>query len=278
MSYEAVSDVGLDYRLCHYGKSRVRFRGPKRRAQGEYAVFIGGTETFGKFVERPFPEMVERIARVQAINLGVVNAGIDVFLNEPEVLSIARAAQVTVIQVMGAQNMSNRFYQVHPRRNDRFVTASSTMQRVFPEVDFTEFHFTRHMLGALFAEAPDRFDLIREELREAWMARMRVLIERIGGDVVLLWFAGHSPAEQWQAAEDGIGPDPIYVDRGMIEALRPGLASIIEVTASAQVLAQGTEGMRCSELDRAAARRMLNPAAHEEAAAALVQPIRALMA
>ncbi len=57
---------------------------------------------------------------------------------------------MTVIQVMGAHNMSNRFYAVHPRRNDRFLRASlGCCKTIYPEVDFTEFNFTRHMLTAL---------------------------------------------------------------------------------------------------------------------------------
>ncbi len=36
---------------------------------------------------------------------------------------------------MGAQNLSNRFYAVHPRRNDRFLRASTLMKTIFREVD-----------------------------------------------------------------------------------------------------------------------------------------------
>jgi hypothetical protein len=57
---------------------------------------------------------------VEAANLGLVNAGIDVFINEPMIQDFCAGAVVTVIQVLGAANMSNRFYAVHPRRNDRF--------------------------------------------------------------------------------------------------------------------------------------------------------------
>ena len=44
-----------------------------------------------------------------------------VFVNEPTVIDICSKALVTVVQLMGAQNTSNRFYAVHPRRNDRFL-------------------------------------------------------------------------------------------------------------------------------------------------------------
>jgi hypothetical protein len=34
---------------------------------------------------------------------------------------MASVADVAVQQLMGADNISNRFYTAHPRRNDRFL-------------------------------------------------------------------------------------------------------------------------------------------------------------
>ena len=64
------------------------------------------------------------------VNLGCLNAGPDVYLNDPEILRIASKADVTVLQVVGAANLTNRFYTVHPRRNDRFLHASPWLQTV----------------------------------------------------------------------------------------------------------------------------------------------------
>ena len=91
-------------------------------------AFLGGSETYGKFIQDPFPDLVERALGMTCVNLGYMNAGVDAFIHEAEVLSLAAAAEITVIQLMGAQNMSNRLYRVHPRRNDRFLTASSMMK------------------------------------------------------------------------------------------------------------------------------------------------------
>ena len=77
---------------------------------------------------------------------------------------------MTVVQVMGAQNLTNRFYTVHPRRNDRFLRAAPDLQALYPEVDFTEFHFTRHLLRTLRWSSADRFEVVAEELRAVWVA------------------------------------------------------------------------------------------------------------
>ncbi|MEP5008372.1 DUF6473 family protein, partial [Roseobacter sp.] len=228
-------------------------------------------ETYGKFIPQPFAQMVEDETETTCVNLGFVNAGVDVFLAEPAVLEIAQRARVTVVQVMGAQNMSNRFYKVHPRRNDRFIGASNMMRMVFREVDFSEFHFTRHMLGTVCARAPDRYGMVRDELRMAWAARMKLLLNTIGGKILLLWFADHAP--DMLLGKSGLGPDPLFVDRHMIEELRPLVEDIVEVVASKAALSQGMQGMSCSPMEQVAAQRMLGPVAHKEASAAITKAL-----
>ena len=149
----------LDYALCRYGTSKLLFRGPLRRTSSPYVVFVGGTQTFGRYVETPFPALVELSSGVPCINFGLQNAGLDVFLHDAEVMKIAAGGHVTVVQVLGAHNMSNRYYSVHPRRNDRFIAPSKLLCSIYPEVDFAEFHFTRHLLEALKQVSPHLNDI-----------------------------------------------------------------------------------------------------------------------
>lgn len=267
MSYEKMRGSELSYEPCQYGESRLVFRGPQKDLSAPYIAFLGGTETYGKFVPEPYVDLLEDALKPACVNLGYVNAGIDAFLAEPAVLEIAQRALVTVVQVMGAQNMSNRYYKVHPRRNDRFIGASNMMQMVFNEIDFSEFHFTRHMLGTLCARAPDRYAMVRDELRMAWSARMKLLLSTIGGKIVLLWVADHAP--DTMMGTSGLGPDPLFVDRLMIEELRPMVEEVVEVVVSQEAQASGTTGMQCSEMEEVAAKKMLGAQAHIETASAL---------
>ncbi|MGR3525567.1 MAG: DUF6473 family protein [Paracoccaceae bacterium] len=282
MTYVTNGRSGLDYLPCRYGRSRLQFRGPKRRLVGEYALFIGGTETYGRFVEKPYPVLIEQATGARCINFGLQNAGVDAFLNDPTVMDAAQKARVTVVQVMGAQNMSNRFYSVHPRRNDRFLHASAMMKQLVRDVDFVEFSFNRHMLSAVRGLSQERFQIIRAELQEAWLGRMRHLLKGIGGRTILLWFAGHTPddaskGKSVQGGADGLGDDPLFIDRAMIEALRPLVTSVVEVNLSSDALSRGTEGMVFDAMQAPIAAGMLGPLAHQEAAAALVPDLVRLM-
>jgi hypothetical protein len=284
MTYDSVGRGGLDYLPCRYGRSRLLFRGPRRRLEGEYAVFLGGSETYGRFIAQPFPALVEAQTGLRCVNLGLQNAGVDAFLNDATVMEVAEKARVTIVQVMGAQNMSNRFYAVHSRRNDRFLNASGLMKQLFRDVDFTEFTFNRHMLSAIWSLSPDRYQMIREELREAWVARMRHLLHGINGRTVLLWFSQHQPeasnldgARARPKGHEELGRDPLFVDRAMIEVMRPLVTEVVEVTASPAAMAQGTIGMVFDPLEAPVAAGMMGPMAHGEAAGALAPVLLRLM-
>ncbi len=272
MAYEHKGVVALDYYPCRYGTSKLLFRGPKRKLEGAYCAVLGSTETYGKFIEHPYPVLVEQATGMVMVNFGCVNAGTDVFVNDTSVMEACRGAVVTVVQVTGAHNISNRFYAVHPRRNDRFLHASPLMKSMFREVDFTEFHFTRHMLSTLQTLSPSRFGVVAEELRTAWVARMRLLLDRVGGRVVLLWMAGHTPDEA--SGDGGMGRDPLLVDRTMIEALRPLTAGVVEIRASAEALGAGVAGMAYTPMDAPAAAELPGPLVHQEVATALGPVIR----
>ena len=147
MTYDILGPGALDYLPCLYGTSKLTFRGPRRALEGPYVAFLGGIVTFGKFIEQPFPLRVEHLTGVTSVNFGQVNAGLDVFANDASILEVAAQAKVTVMEATGAANMSNRFYTVHPRRNDRFLHAMPDLRRLYHDVDFTQFSFTHHMLA-----------------------------------------------------------------------------------------------------------------------------------
>lgn len=272
MAYEFPGDGALDYFPCRYGRSRVLFRGPRRDVAQPYAVALGGTETYGKFVPQPFPALVEDAVGLPLLNLGNINAGVDLFLNDPEVLGIARGARVAVVQVVGAANLSNRYYRVHPRRNDRFVQGSPLLRALFREVDLTEFHFTRHLMLGLHRVSAERFDVVATELRATWVERMRSLLRTIPGRKILLWVGASGPPQ------DGVAPDlwqdPMLVTAKMLDAVRPLADTLVEVRPSAEALSAGTAGMAFSPLEEPAARHVPGPAMHHEIATALAPVLR----
>ena len=257
----------LEYNPCRYGASKIMFRGPAQRLKGDYIAFLGSTETFGRFIETPFPRLLEETTGMTTINLGCIQAGIDAYLTSPGLIDICSDAKVTVIQIMGAPNMSNRFYTVDPRHNERFLRASRRFKEIFPEVDFSEYDQVRHMLTDIARIGPDRLHLVRHELQCAWVARMRTLMDRITGPKVLLWLADHAP---FSAATGGtICRDPLFIDRAMLNAIQGGAEGMVEIVATQGEIDAGRARMVYEEAEMEAATEMLGPLVHDRTADAL---------
>ncbi len=275
MKQDTIESEILSYSPCRYGASRMLFRGPRKRLDQPYLAFIGGTETYGKFIEKPFPTLVEKAMRQTCVNFGCVNGGIDAFVNDDTVMDICYRADLTVVQVMGANLLSNRFFSVHPRRNDRFLRASTVLEAIYHDVDFSEFSFTRHMLSALHNKSIERFETVVTELREAWTARMQRMLDQIGENVVLLWFSENEPSDQhWSELPHQLQTDPLFISQEMIDKLRPLVKDVILAQPSKDALMRGTNGMIYPISQQRTARGMLGMDCHKEAAAVLVPKIR----
>lgn len=265
---------GLDYGYCQYGGSRLMFRGPEAEIEAPYFAALGGSATFGKFVAQPWPVLLERVAGVQTVNLGCMHAGATAFADDPALLSICSGARLTIFQVTGAHCLDNVYYGLHPRRNDRFIDATPRLRSLYPDVDFTEFHFVRHMLSALHEISPARFSNVVQALRREWIERMRDLLRRVQSPVLLLWMAARAPETPNAPLADLLRyDDMLFVDRDMIEAIRGEAAGLVLAIATDDARAEGLKGKVFSEFERQAALQMPGPLWHAEAATALYDAV-----
>ena len=121
----------------------------------------------------------------------------------------------------------------------------------------------------------ERFALVRDELQAAWLARMRLLIERINAPVVLLWLSAHEMRRD--AGMPDLIEDPAFVTRGMIKALMPMVRSVVDATASAEAMRAGARGMVHSDFEATVASELLGPQVHQETAARLGPVIEELV-
>lgn len=213
MSFLQPEDTAFDYGWCRHGRSRVAFRGPPVTTGHGAVAVIGGNAAFGKGVAAPYPSALGDLLGLPAINLGIANAGPDVFLGDAGLGELVADADLCVVEVLGAVNLSNRYYTVHPRRNDRFLAASPLLHALFPRVDFTEFNFTRHMLSTLADRDPAAFAEVADHLRTTWETRMVDLLGRCGGRRVLLHLRAPSDAG---ATTCRLGIEPLLVDAAMV--------------------------------------------------------------
>lgn len=128
--------------------------------------------------------------------------GVDLHLADTALGERAATAWGFVLVLPPLGNLTNPYYQVHPRRNDRFVAARGSLKALYPEVDFAAFAFTGHALGTLAAACPERFALVRHALVEIWQRRMRQLLVMLPPRGVLI----DLPAPEWLPRPSLAGP------------------------------------------------------------------------
>ncbi len=253
----------LSYFPCRHAGSVQSFRGPGREMSGRFVAAIGGAETFGPFVPRPFPALLEERVGLPVINLGLQQAGLPVIAGDPAVAHALDAAALCVVQPPPPHALSNPFYRVHPRRNDRFLAATDQLTRLFPEVDLVSVHFTGHLVRRLRDTDPQRFQIVARALRRAWQAEVSTLLARARGATVLLWI------------DRPDGPTP--------QILRPedrvALSRQASATVRLGIVAENppTRGMIFAAGDLVAARQSLTPDAHARIAKALAPAMTELL-
>ncbi len=272
MTYDILGPGALDYLPCRYGTSKLTFRGPRRASEEPYVAFLGGAANFGKFIEQPFPLLVEHLTGVTSVNFGQINAGIDVFAKDLTILDAARSAQVTVVEVLGAVNMNNRFYSVHPRRNDRFLHALPDLKQFYCDADFTQFSFTQHMLRHLYLHDATRFKQMHQMLKKTWVRRMRHLLAQLSSEVVLVRIGGADAGGDWPV---GSGAAATLADDDMVDRLGPLLGAIIDVPSDST--GSCFLGMGFSMIEENAAKAVPSPQVHAEVARALYPVLDRLM-
>ncbi len=273
MNQLSAAERGLDYAPYDFGSAPLTLRGPKKEPDGDYIAMLGGSETYGKYVQYPFPDLVEAVTGVQVLNLGVMNAGIGAFTDDENVSELCNRSKATVVQVLGAQNMSNPLYSVHARRNDRVLGATPALKELYQGLDLTEVHFTRHLMNKLRRLSEESFSEVREVLRDAWVSQMRKLLGQIEGEVMLLWISSRGPQEP----EDLSDPtDPLFVDRRMLAALKDQFHTLVEIRLLDEPDEKKLFGKIYAASEADAAMQMPGPRAHGQIAqtiASALQPI-----
>ncbi|MCG7573534.1 DUF6473 family protein [Phaeobacter sp. CNT1-3] len=185
-------EVGLSLR-----GSALRFRGPlgggeaspgplAQGARGS-VLFIGGSETFGGYVARPFVQRFAHQSGLETGNLGAFCAGWEALGRDPVVLKYARTAGLIVLQLMGPQYRTNPYFQVHPRRNDRFVAPYAPLRQLFPQVDFTRFSFVGHLMRSLQQQDVYAHRRLQRGLQQAWRQHIAGLARLYRTPFVFLW-------------------------------------------------------------------------------------------
>lgn len=268
MSYHQTGSGVAGGELCQYSGSKLWFRGPANALDGPYVACVGMDETFGRFVEHPYPAVLQDKLRKTCVNLGSLFSGVDAILGDDGLLELINGGQMCILQLPEVHGQSNRFYRVHPRRNDRFLAPTPDLLALYPEVDFTEINFVRHLLNRLQANQDARFEMVAQELQEGWVKAMKTLLLNIEIPVFLL----HLTVGRVQLVEDTL----IQISDAMLGQLRQFAAKVAKAEVAVSGASEMLEDVLFGTLQQPMAEHMIGPAAHRAIADAILPDLRDL--
>jgi hypothetical protein len=283
MTYQKPDKAFINYDVYKWGRLSQIYRGPKPNLDQPYIACLGAAQTFGRYATHPWPSMLEQALKTPCANFGTGGAGPGFFLRDSMVLEAASSAEVCVIQVMSARSLSNRLFQVKPKRNAQIKAVSKALSDLFPHVDFETFSYAHNMLNKISEQDPQKFLEVETELKTAWVARTRLLLESIHTKKILLWFSERAPDETTRHRPNkSMLKYPHYVDQEMLDAVAPFVDKIVYCTSSdglpqsllvdGEPVLQSPFGMPIREN-----RYYPSPAMHQQAAEALARPIYDLL-
>ena len=122
------------------------------------------------------------------LNLGVQHSGAGFYTEDDAIHEIIENAQVVFVEAPSVVNQSNPFYRVHPRRNNRFMTAFGPLYDLFPEADFVECHFTKHLITKLITIDAARADIVFRTLQDEWVRNVTIMRARWRAKTVVHWY------------------------------------------------------------------------------------------
>jgi hypothetical protein len=251
---DQASAVASGYGSGGCDRARRGFQAAPEDLSPPYIAFLGGSETLGRDVAKPFPALLGVATGLPVANLAAPHAGPDYYLGHPALLKAAARAEIAVLQLPGADALSNPFYTVHSRRNDRFLAATPCLHALFPKVDLTDIHFTRHLHQALARADAVAHARVVHGLRQTWVLRMRALLRHLPLRRILLCL-GNPAAE---------GEGPYLLDAEVMSSLDVPL-----LIATPGAAARAADLAACSRPD-VRALSLPGPATHAEIAASLV--------
>ncbi len=219
----------VDYKIWKLWTPKTGFalRGPRpvSLAPGDYCTSLGAASTFGRFVKRPYPQLLGEALGISSLNLGFSGIGPS-FYNDPKndmLINVINRSKFVTIAVMSGRSQSNSRFKTAPYSQEQYILEDG---QVVP-ADFAY----QQLIET--ADTKTIVDLVAET-RMRYLRSFLQLLDKITVPKVLVWFSGRSP--NYQASYENLfkllSGFPHMVDLPMVKTLKRRCNAYIEIVSS----------------------------------------------
>ncbi len=302
--YQVRDAAIVDYSLWQAAAGGEWLRGPKPPSlePGRYFACVGAAQTFGCFVQEPWPALLAAQLGLPALNLGVAGAGPALF-RDAQFAPLLAGARFVVFHVLSGRSADCSLFDSGGRERLRVRADGRVLgaDAAWSELLHRDLARWRNALArglanrwhACFGRADVRAAVA--ETRADWLVHFRALLAATTAPKLLLWWSRRRPHYRMRlhSLSALFGAFPQLVDRAMVEALAPladGYVECVTARGSPQPLRDRVTGAPASVRPADAgtgedpAQRWTHnhyypsPEMHEDAASALLAPARSLLA
>jgi hypothetical protein len=226
--YQSYDFEIADYQMFAALPNTVLFRGPRPTpaalANGNYILFLGAAQLFGRFHPAGPHEIVAGALGLEALNLSMGGAGPEFFLGE-ELLAAANASKAVVLQVLSGRSIGCDEYPGMRMTTRHGDNSGKKIDRLA-------------LLNEIWWQDPREAIRLVGKWRANYLELMHDLLNKIQVPVVLTWISTRSP-EAWSPAKLEAGPDfgefPQLVDSTMMNEIAARCARVVVVSHDAGV-------------------------------------------
>ena len=223
--YQDLDSPAFDYQLVDLiPGDPERYRGPAIDLTKPYVACIGGAQTFGRFVQTPFPHQLSERLGCQVLNLGLGGAG-PRFALLPKVLPLLQGARLVVVQMFSGRSASNSIVDNSLRgrnggrdqRTGDWVSTEQVFRQVFESGD------------------RDAMERLVEETRTDYVETMVELGRELTCPSVLLWMSRRKPRYElkWDDMFGIMRHYPQLIDDKCLEQIIPAYDEFVDATSEA---------------------------------------------
>tara|TARA_R110002072_G_scaffold46591_13_gene129294 strand:+ start:14358 stop:15263 length:906 start_codon:yes stop_codon:yes gene_type:complete len=294
--YQARDAAIVDYQLWQPAPDGRWLRGPRpdQLVPGSYFACVGAAQTFGCFVARPWPTLLQQQLGLPALNLGIAGAGPALFRNDA-LLQLLRGARFVVYQVMSGRSADcSRFATGGHERvtlpDGRQLGAgaawSELLQQDLRGINNPVLRGIKNRLCAAFGRKHIR--RLVAETQSNWSSDFRALIKDVARPSALLWFSKRTPQHRprYHSLEALFGEFPQLIDATMVRSLAAEADHYVECVTSRGSPQPLAVPVRPADAGTGEAADLLwshnayypSPEMHEDAAKALLGVVKGLSA
>jgi hypothetical protein len=208
--------VDYEYALLPGTSTLVRGPIPKDLSAG-FIACLGGAHTLGRFVELPYPAILQTQLNTPVLNLGHGGGKPEFYLQSPGIVEVLNKARCVVVQVMSARGSPNRFLKPTSISHNIMSIAKGISAVKNPAfVDAAYRTLLKQLDTGKLKEAV-------AETRSNWLLDMGGLLDRITVPKLLFWFSVRTPAyvTMFDTLDALLCEYPQLVTDEMIAVLKP---------------------------------------------------------